>query len=408
MEFFEELAQFCAKTRDWPETYDGLILVGTGQPITGALLIARFAPKWVEYLLTEQMRHYPLDVEEKLGHSVPGREPVRLADSSPSAIYMALKEVRRRNSDLLQQRVAVDVTGGKKPMGIGLAKAAYVLGLDTVYVDSTYIAGERVEGSQQLEEMPEPYQLFGDIQSAEAERLWWSHDYAGAARIYDGLGKLPNLSASDCDRYLALANLAAAYAAWDSFDLGTAQTALHTLLDKPLPPDLTAWQQTLTKQERGLARLTAQAVDPNNLQEVELQIAGDLTVLGEVALVLPLLGSLYMNGLRRVAIEIMATTETKKTARYDMAAMLLYRCLELLAQHQLAKNELSTIAPDYAKAARKCAMDLLQLRSSYAKVADAQTLARQKRGWTQAVGGSLPGARFGLFAGYMVLAALVL
>ncbi len=126
---------------------------------------------------------------------------------------MALKEVRRRNPDLLQQRVAVDVTGGKKPMGIGLAKAAYVLGLDTVYVNSTYTANKRVEGSQQLEEMPEPYQLFGDIQSAEAERLWRSHDYAGAARIYDALGTLPDLSVTDCDRYLALATLASAYAA---------------------------------------------------------------------------------------------------------------------------------------------------------------------------------------------------
>ncbi len=61
MEFREELAQFCAKTTDWPKTYDGLILVGTGQPITGALLIGRFTPQWVEYLLTEEMLQYPLD-----------------------------------------------------------------------------------------------------------------------------------------------------------------------------------------------------------------------------------------------------------------------------------------------------------------------------------------------------------
>ncbi|MGI8588292.1 MAG: TIGR02710 family CRISPR-associated CARF protein [Chloroflexia bacterium] len=412
MDFAEELARFRKRTQGRqgrPARYDGLILVGTGQPTTGALLVGRFNPTWVDYLLTSQASGYPEEVEQKLGKPIPVREKIQLKDTSPLSIYAALKEWRDRHPDPGSQRIAVDVTGGKKPMAIGLAKAAYVLGLDTIYVNSDPGKDNQPEpGSQRLEDMPEPYELYGDLQDAEAARLWQSYDYAGAAGIFAYLaGHVPE---PQNVAYQAYATLAGAYAAWDAFGLTDARAAIDKLLDGPLPEDLEKCRATLERQQAGLdclCQFVKPVSDTRTGAEVGRQLELlDLKVLADPGKVLPLLGTLYVNGLRRgestTHVQADATTRHR---RYDMAALLLYRCLELVAQHRLATWGILTTVPDYSDALKKMTLDELQVK--YNQVVAEQNEKRRLRG------GRKPNSRklkdeqyFGLFVGYMLLAAL--
>ncbi|NJP06827.1 MAG: TIGR02710 family CRISPR-associated protein [Chloroflexaceae bacterium] len=79
--------------------------------------------------------------------------------------------------------------------------------------------------------------------------------------------------------------------------------------------------------------------------------------------------------------------------RYDVAALCLYRCLELLSQQRLALWGISTDRPDFAAALRRKP----RLEDRYRDVSRAQGRRRFY---------GLPDRSFGLFVGYMLLAAL--
>lgn len=57
-------------------------------------------------------------------------------------------------------------------MTVGLAKAAYVLGLGTVYIESDYEQNRVIAGSQRLIEPSDPYEVFGDLEAGEARRFF--------------------------------------------------------------------------------------------------------------------------------------------------------------------------------------------------------------------------------------------
>jgi CRISPR-associated protein (TIGR02710 family) len=87
------------------------------------------------------------------------------------------------------------------------------------------------------------------------------------------------------------------------------------------------------------ARLAQQAAALARLSSVVGQAAGKdhkaLETLKKIDNILPLLGSLHTNALRR-----------EEQSRYDTAALLRYRCLELISQHRLASHGVLTEQPD--------------------------------------------------------------
>jgi hypothetical protein len=119
-------------------------------------------------------------------------------------------------------------------------------------------------------------------------------------------------------RYATLAELAGAYAAWDAFDLPEAHATLARLREmdarEQWAPDALA---RIEWQHAALARL--------NSAHVRLNDTPFAILANDPEAVLALLGSLYANALRREA-----------QGRYDVAALLLYRCLELMSQRRLA------------------------------------------------------------------------
>ncbi|WP_322814040.1 TIGR02710 family CRISPR-associated CARF protein [Chloroflexus sp.] len=325
MDFNEQLARFIAQVG--PRQTPALIIPGSRQADTAALLIAALKPERVAFLLTPETTDFPAQVAAKIG-----QQPANgwLCKTAPytdiNQVYRELRAVIEAWSDLERDQILVDLTGGTKPMTVGLAKAAYVLGLRTVYIESDYEQNRVIPGSQRLIEPSDPYEVFGDLEAKEAVRFFNAHDYVSAERIYTDLAK--RVQAEDGTFYKAMAQLARAYTQWESFDIATAVKTMADLLAHPLPARLVPYQSTLHDHYQALISLDATIKAMSNQQQA-------LTTLANRQAILPLLGSLYANALRR---------ETQR--RYDTAALLRYRCLELMSQHRLATRGVWVEKPD--------------------------------------------------------------
>ena len=378
MNFTDELTAFRDRTVD--PGYDALILLGTRQSTTAALLIGTLQLQRVAFLLTEETRGLPDEVAVLLSCSPetwfcpPGDHSTTLA------VYQGLRQVLDQWVDLDRSRIAVDVTGGLKPMSLGLEKAAHVLGLQTIYVQSDYTTQANgrfvtVPGTQRLIIPPDPYLVFGDLEAAEARRQFRQHNYAVAARLFEELAN--RVPEPQCRHYAAAAALAAAYAAWDVFDFADAQQHLDALLTLP-PSDLgeiAAYRSVLKHQHTALGRLYTIA------QSVVQHDDDALRTLADPDAILPLLGTLHATAERRAA-----------QGRYDFAALFCYRCLELISQHRLASHGLLSHKPDY----KRLPFPKADLSTRFQAV-QRQLGRKQPKG--------LPD-RVMLFDGYMLLAAL--
>jgi CRISPR-associated protein (TIGR02710 family) len=331
MDFAAQLAAFRARSVD--PGFAGLIVLGTEQHnVTAALLLGTLALRRVAFLLTPETTTFAEYIAGLLGRSSEGWECLVANHLDTREVYRSVKVLRERWDDIPDPaRIAVDVTGGRKPMSVGLEKAAHVLGMTTIYVESEYYpAGSEkrgvIPGTQRLVVPPDPYTVFGDLEAAEARRLYAAHDYEGAGRMLTELAtRVPEHSP-----YALQAELAAAYAAWDAFDAPGALSHLARVVSAE-PSELPATARaTLATQLAALRQLVDDSV---HLRE---QRSPELAYLRDPARVLPLLGSLHANALRREA-----------QRRFDVAALLHYRCLELLSQIRLATYGLLTDAPRY-------------------------------------------------------------
>lgn len=368
-------------------TFRGLVLVGTLQADTSALLIAGLNPERVAFLLTELSRSggFIAQCRERLAE-IANQVSLRCQPvdwfcpdgdhSDVLSVYTGLRAVLDRWSDLDRHEIAVDLTGGKATMTVGLAKAAHVLRLASVYVDSDYDKNRPIRGTQRFAMPEDPYLVFGDLEAAEARRLHNHHDYAGAEKIFRDLAR----RVPGNQEYAIYADLSAAYLAWDSFAPQQAGAALDRVLAySVLPANLQSVRATLEAQRESLTRLTA---INERLTRRNPQVDEALAALNDQDQVLALLGSLHGAALRREAQE-----------RYDVAALMRYRCLELLSQHRLATYGVWTAEPSF-DAALRCVPDL---NERYRQAQRAQGFRKPY---------DLPERSIALFDGYMLLQAL--
>ncbi len=340
MSFQAQFSRFRELTTLYQGKYQGLILLGSKQqpPTSAALLIDALQPARIAFLLTAETRR--LNVPAHVAHEIGGTSDNWLIPDenyeSADEVYRGLKYILSQWSDLAPEAIAADVTGGFATMSVGLAKAAHVLRLITIYVRSDYgdIDGRYryLPGTQRLEFPPDPYTVFGDLEADEARRLYRTHDYEGARRIFADLGQ--RVPAPDNQPYRAYALLAEAYAAWDVFAWDKAAAALAALHTHPFPADLKPYHKRLRAQLIALQQLTS--------DNEQWEKKPTLTLLRNRISVLPLLGTLYANAQRREA-----------QGRYDVAALFSYRCLELMSQHRLATWGLLTDQPDYRPLRRR-------------------------------------------------------
>ncbi len=389
MEFQEELDRFRERTTDHRGKYKGLILLGTRQPTTASLLIGGLEPERVAIILTKKTREdkFVEQVAQKLGYAddiddiidtwlVPDENY-----ESASEVYRGLKYVldtwHNDWHELDPKTIAADVTGGFATMSVGLAKAAHVLQLTTVYVASEYanIDGryQPKPGTQRLELPPDPYAVFGDLEANEAKRLYAKYNYERAQAIFEKLAGNGDIPEPDKSRYVAYEQLTRSYAAWDVFNWQEAKQGLNELLHSPgqLPNGL----------EPERSRLKAQIAMINQLDKDNANFENNpLSVLQSLESVLPLLGTLYANAQRRAS-----------QVRYDMAAMFLYRCLELMSQHRLALWGVTTDNPSYDALQKQ----IPDLRDKYTAI-ERRIFGNNRK---------FPKNSISLFNGYMILEA---
>lgn len=210
--------------------------------------------------------------------------------------------------------IAVDITGGTKPMVSGSAIAGAILNVDLLYVVSNFgwLPGKSEPGSERITKIENPYEVFGDLEERYAIELFNSHNYAICS---DYFGRLKGL-ARDPRRFEVKQLLAQGYGAWDTFDFERSYSKLKGSLreskrfgfsyDGEIEQHLEILKILKKNTKKDLFEL---------LQDEEFSEH--------------LMVDLYCNAERR-----------QEQGRYDDAIIRLYRVVELIAQHRLAKMEI--------------------------------------------------------------------
>lgn len=349
MDFHEELRLFRERTTD-AERFRALIILGSGQETTAALLMGTLQLEHVAFLLTESTGGFPQRVAKVLeGFSdLPplATQPEQWLcpegdHSAPLQVYEGVKQVYDvwRSAGIESSSIAVDVTGGMKPMSVGLEKAAHLLGLTTIYLESEYGPGPTpgtrrpISGTQRLVIPPDPYQVFGDLEAAEAKRLYAAHDYDDAQQRFAKLAK----RVPSHPHYALHAQLAMAYSQWDNFNLKEAEDQLGGLITTYGTTLGKKALQRLHDQVELLQRIRPLCEDrpppPQKRRQETMAPFAQRQVgrLKELPVATALLAVLYANALRR-----------RDQNRLDLASLLLYRCLELMSQQRLATHNVHT------------------------------------------------------------------
>ncbi len=362
------------------QTFDVLI-IPVSNPYTAMLHIDHYRPEVVVFFYTERSRsENQASIKaftDKLQIVYEEADP-DIHERDPISVYQAVKHVYQRYPN---KRIAVDITGGTKAMSVGVAMAGSLIGADSIYIESSFDKHiqDRYPGSEQPYRLPDPYAVLGDLEHAEAQRLFNTptFDYSGAGRIWQNLTDRLSMSTELRQRYNMWATLARSYAAWNAFDIpGAAQAMAHVIQTEPFSTLPSEVQEVLSLQQDIITHLVSMQALQDNKGNPTLE------VLQHLDYVLALLGSLYQNGQRRALQE-----------RHDMAALLLYRCLELISQRRLALYGILTHAPQY-DVAKSIHADLSERYDSIQKIYNNSS---RRRG--------LP-SRIPLFVGYMLLQAL--
>lgn len=323
------------------QEYDALILTVGMSPEPLILSIRATKPKRVGLLYTEQTEKYLPRIQTETNLTLDQLDKREIDGSDTIEMYKAIMELY--TSWKKTEKIAVDITGGKKSMVSGAAMAGAVLGADIYYIDTDNYRqdlGKPEPGTERLNLLKNPYSVFGDLEVEKAKSLYKVHDYTSAKRIFQYLNKVSDPIQEKV--YGAYDYLCTAYEDWDNLDTGKACFVLDKLLDilkrnSTLDGlrELCNYQDTLKNQRNVLKHLQIFIKKP------------------QLALKSPdgfhFAFTLYHNALRR---------ETQ--GKLDMACLILYRLLEWIEQYCLDNYCINTKNPDYSKSG-KTESELLSL-----------------------------------------------
>lgn len=193
--------------------YDNLMLTVGFSPEPLILTITALQPKRIFFLFTEKSEGFIDKVVEGCGLRFSQIERALIERADASDVYEKVKaqwEVWRNRG-----RVAIDMTGGTKPMVSGCGIAAALLGIDVLYVDSQFgwILGKSKPGTERIVRLSNPFDVFGEFEEKQGIELFNSHNYPVAAALLNRLCS----KVSDPRRFEVEYILARGYGAWDSF-----------------------------------------------------------------------------------------------------------------------------------------------------------------------------------------------
>jgi CRISPR-associated protein (TIGR02710 family) len=311
--------------------YQAIVLsVGESyQPLV--LSICAVQPEKIYFLHTEKTENN-IDTIVDVLKLRPRQYQKELVDPvDPTAIYQSIKRILAQFDP---SSIAIDFTGGTKSMSAGMAMAAGLIGADLIYISSKWISSIRKPeaGTEELTLVPNPYEVFGDVEMKQAEELWAQGEYNAAAEIFGSLSKrLPEHA-----YFQVLMKLARAYDAWSVLKLGEARdhfgfvlTEGRSILWRMRANCLKDREFSLIEQQYEIARMLADHVGG---QTIEPSVLQDYESMKHLILLLYSIGINY-----------------ERRKKWGLAALHMYRTIEMVFQHRIALHGILTDSPDYSQ-----------------------------------------------------------
>ncbi|QSZ27582.1 TIGR02710 family CRISPR-associated protein [Aceticella autotrophica] len=295
------------------------------------LTITALKPEKILFLHTRDSNKNLDKVIELTGLSPSQYITEEIIKDDPADIYRTLKKVyvnRWKSPD----KTVIDFTGGTKAMSAGMAMAGAYFKIDLIYVASEYDSKMRkpVPGTEELKIVEDPYKVFGDLEKEKGIALFNRNDFVSAGKIFSELER--RVAERDYAFYKSLSNI---YYLWDCMSFHECIEKFEELFSainswKPIEKDLEAYKyyNALHQQYELIKPLEAISLNDKN---------DECKYIKDKNFYVPLIFSIYANALRR-----------GKEGKYDVAILLLYRVLELIAQVRLASYEFNVSSPDYS------------------------------------------------------------
>ncbi|OLO40828.1 CRISPR-associated protein [Alkalihalophilus pseudofirmus] len=211
--------------------------------------------------------------------------------------------------------VAIDITGGKKNMVSGCSLAANHLGIDLLYIDNNgYLPGVRKQlpGNEEPILLEDPLEVFGDRDLFKGITKFNSEDFEQATEIFRGIKE----RVVQTRNYETYEQLSIGYSHLEGMRFHKAHYHISQAIE---------WAEKLEMTNIPLPLLKQQliAIEPLiKLHEIpERQVLSDNRLFWHLFGYLFKMADHYMNG-----------------KKYDISALLTYRCLEFIVQSLLLKQ----------------------------------------------------------------------
>ena len=319
------------------ETVKYLIMsVGTSyEPIV--LNISLLQPERILFLYTEKSEQILDKVVDFCGLKLSRLEKSRVNETNPTDIY---REIKRCYLEWGKpEKIYIDFTGGTKAMSTAAAMAGAVIHVQMIYVGTNqYMTDFRkpLPGSERLFRIPNPMDIFGDLETDKAIELFSQYNYAGTR---EKLGELKETVPDPAMRqelnfvYL----LAHVYENWDALDFVNAEVSMSRLLQELSRDMKNNWKFVLTDLYDALLVQEGYLKFLRDIPELARQKRHE-EILQKKEYIIPLMFTMYQNAMVREFQE-----------KYDMATLLLYRLLEMIEQRRLSLYSLFVSRMEYMK-----------------------------------------------------------
>ncbi len=322
---------FCAKVAEAHKEkrmgkYEYLIMsVGfTIEPLI--MWIKALKPKKVYFICSTETEDLVNDICEIAGlkHTQTSYDIVESSDGID--VYQKINDYVNKHKlrhDL--KKVAIDITGGKKSTVSGCSSAANHLGIDILYVDyHQYFTDERkpIPGTECPVILEDPLEVFGDRELNRGIFKFNSEDFDTASEIFASIKERAN----NPRPYEAYENLAIGYGHLESMHFELAHKHLQRAIDLAERNDI--FEIPIRD-----IRIQLDVIKPliNIHLNTEHEILSDEHLFWHLYAYMFAMADHYYIG-----------------KKYDIAAMLMYRCFEMISQRLLNVRGINTSSASYS------------------------------------------------------------
>ena len=365
-----------------------IMSVGTSyEPIV--LNISLLQPERILFLYTEKSEQILDKVVDFCGLKLSRIEKSRVNETSPTDIY---REIKRCYLEWGKPgKIYIDFTGGTKAMSTAAAMAGAAIHVQMIYVGTNqYLTDFRkpFPGSERLFRIPNPMDIFGELETDKAIELFSQYNYAGTR---EKLGELKETVPDPAMRqelnfvYL----LAQVYENWDALDFVNAEASMARLLLELARDMKNNWKFVLTDLYDALLKQENHLKFLRDIPELARQ-KRHTEILQKKEYIIPLMFTMYQNAMVREFQE-----------KYDMATLLLYRLLEMIEQRRLSQYSLFVSRMEYMKMTvngKEITAEEFQILKD--------KVAELKKGLFGKCGSSYLPEQISLLEGFILLAAL--